>query len=112
VSAAEVRDAGSSATEVIRSRETFDTSSTDRTSDDEAIPRDGTIRRPGILWYSIEGIRPTSASPRASFSAQTEGMSRETSTPAGGSRRRPHVRGRAFKKSTTEKRIMLGKRET
>src|SRR5690242_12563653 len=68
------------------------------------MPRDGTTRSPGIRWYSIEGISPTSASPEASFAAQAEGTSRETSTPGGGSRRSPHVRGRAFRKSTTETR--------
>ena len=33
----------------------------------------------------MEGMSPTSASPRASLSAQTEGRSRETETPGGGS---------------------------
>ena len=81
VSAAEVRDAGSSATERIFSRETSETSRTERTSEEAAMPRPGTTFSPGIRWYSIEGISPTSASPAASLAAQTEGTSRETETP-------------------------------
>ena len=107
VSAAEVRDAGSSATERIFSRETSDTSRTERTSEEAAMPSAGHDRSPGIRWYSIEGISPTSASPDASFAAQTDGRSRETSTPGGGSWSRPQVRGRAFRKSTTEMRSKL-----
>ena len=104
VSAAEVRDAGSRTTERILSR--------DDVRDEQHRAHlggggDAERRhdpRPGIRWYSIEGISPTSASPEASFAAQTEGMSRETATPGGGSWSRPQVRGRAFRKSTTEMR--------
>ena len=49
LSTADVRDAGSRPTERILSRETFDTRSTDRTSDAAAIPRPPTTRRSGIL---------------------------------------------------------------
>ncbi len=68
------------------------------------MPRPGTACRPGIRWYSIEGISPASTSPAASRAAQAEGVSRKTSTPGGGSWSRPQVRGRAFRKSTTEMR--------
>ncbi len=106
VSTADVREAGSRETERIFSRETAETRSTERTSDAAAMPRPATIFRFGIRWYSIDGIKPTSACPDASFSAQTDGMSRETSTPSGGSWSSPHARGRALRKSTREMRII------
>src|SRR5262249_20781489 len=106
-SAAEVLEAGSSQTDRIFSRETSETRRTDRTSEAAAIPKPETTRSPGIRWYSIEGISPTSASPDASFSAQTDGRSRETNTPGGGSCSKPQVRGRAFRKSTRETRSTI-----
>jgi hypothetical protein len=106
-----VREAGSIETERILSRDTFETRSTERTSLAAAMPRPGTILKPGMRWYSMEGMSPTSASPRASLSAHTEGRSRETETPGGGSWSRPQTRGRAFKKSTTEMRSMTVRRQ-
>ena len=97
-------------TERIRSRETSETSRTERTSDEAAMPRPGTTLRFGIRWYSIEGISPTSASPAASLAAQADGVSRETATPAEASWSRPQVRGRAFRKSTTEMRSCMSSR--
>jgi hypothetical protein len=74
-----------------------------RRGGDSQVRHDAQPRYPLIF---DRRINPTSASPEASFSAQAEGTSRDTETPGGGSWRSPQVRGRAFKKSTREIRII------
>ena len=104
VNAADVREAGSSATDPIFSRETLETRSTERTSEAAAMPRPGDdpqARDPLVLDRRDE---PDVRLARGELRRAGGGTSRETETPGGGSWSRPQVRGRAFRKSTTEMR--------
>src|SRR5215510_14011199 len=74
VSATEVIDDVSSATEQISSIGILLISNMERTALFEAIATSGTIRRSGMLVYAAAGMMPMSADPSARARAQSEGM--------------------------------------
>jgi hypothetical protein len=73
MSAADVRDEVSSATDLTSTIGTREARTTLRTLFFDATHAPGATRRPSILWYSITGISAASALASLSMSAQRAG---------------------------------------
>src|SRR6266404_5506285 len=81
-----------------------------RTRSLDAMERSGRRTKPGMRWYSMEGMIATSAAPLRRASAQKEGTVKESSyLPCSGPCVKPRTSGAVLRYCTTEMRSLLMK---